>query len=54
MKKPMKVVPDRLYPPEVKTPEEQMEHLGRRLFAVTPEEMKKREAEYQKAKSKKP
>jgi hypothetical protein len=32
-KQPMKVVPDGLYPPEVKTPEERMEFLGRKLLS---------------------
>ncbi len=29
----MKVLPEDLFPPDVKTPEERMEHLGRKLFA---------------------
>jgi hypothetical protein len=33
-KKPMEVLPEDLFPPEVTTPEERFEHLGRKLFAV--------------------
>ena len=42
-KKPM-IPPARdLCPPEAKTPEEQFEHLGRKLFRVTPEQLRLRE-----------
>ena len=40
-KKPMKVVPDGLYPPEIKTPEEKFNFLGRKLFALKPEALEK-------------
>jgi hypothetical protein len=30
----MEVLPEDLFPPEVTTPEERFEHLGRKLFAV--------------------
>jgi hypothetical protein len=36
----MRVLPPDYFPAEAKTDEERFEHLGKRLFAVTPEELK--------------
>jgi hypothetical protein len=43
--KPNPVEPEGLYPPEVKTPKERFEFLGRRLFQVKPEDLKKQETQ---------
>lgn len=50
----MRVLPDDLFPPEVKTPEERFELLGRRLFAADPEQVKERQAEYEQEQVAKP
>jgi hypothetical protein len=38
---------EQLCPPEVKTPEERFEYLGRKLFSVTPEQLREREAAWE-------
>ena len=42
-REPMKVLPEDLFPPDVKTPEERVNHLGRKLFAADPEEVRQRQ-----------
>lgn len=44
-KKPMNPAPESLYPPDVKTPEEKFNFLGRRLFSINPDELMKKEAQ---------